>query len=298
VILQFGATFSSPARDGFPYLLYCDSNVRVAQTGAATGFSSTSRLTASEVDRIAAREQTVYDGALAVFTLSEHLRRSFLTDFRLSPDRVITVGAGPNFDVSALPERLARSGLPPTVLFVGGEFHRKGGDLLLRAFRVVRERIPDARLIVIGPRDLKIDQPGVECLGFLRKDRKEELGKLLRAYEEAHVFCLPTRFEPFGIAYLEAMFYSLPCVGPDAWAVPEMVRDGETGYTFPPEDVGALTDRLLRLLEHPDEAFQLGVAGRRYAESRFTWQTAVGAMRSTMLDMVGPVPKHRTDLED
>jgi alpha-maltose-1-phosphate synthase len=121
--------------------------------------------------------------------------------------------------------------------------------------------------------------PGVESLGFLRKTVPEDLDALRHAYATATIFCLPTRFEPFGIAYLEAMFNRVPCIGPDAWAVPEMVVDGKTGFTFPAEDVDALTSCLLRLLENPDEAKRLGDEGRKYAEQKFTFANTVKRMR-------------------
>jgi glycosyltransferase involved in cell wall biosynthesis len=101
------------------------------------------------------------------------------------------------------------------------------------------------------------------------------------------VFCLPTRFEPFGIAFIEAMYFSLPCVGTDAWAVPEMVVDGETGFTVPVDDLEALTDRLLRLLGAPALAARMGRAGRARAERLFTWQATVQRMMDSIRPIVG-----------
>jgi len=92
------------------------------------------------------------------------------------------------------------------------------------------------------------------------------------------VFCLPTRFEPFGIAFIEAMYFALPCIGTDAWAVPEMIENGETGFTIPIDDLDALTDRLLRLLSDPVLARRMGQAGRQRAESYFTWEGVVQRM--------------------
>ena len=276
LILQFGATFDAPGEFGVPYFLYCDSNIRVSERGAPTGYSTASPLTSAEVAQIAERERGVYEGATGIFTLSEYLRNSFIDDFGMPPEKVRAVGAGPNIDVSNLPKR--EPAADPTILFVGAAFRRKGGDLLLAAFQRVREKIPNARLVIIGER-VETDIAGVEVLGFLSKNVPEELAALRRAYATATVFCLPTRFEPFGIAYLEAMYNGVPCVGPDAWAVPEMVVDGRTGYTFPPEDVDALTDRLLRLLQNPAEASRLGQQGKEYAETKFTYQNVVNAMR-------------------
>ena len=135
----------------------------------------------------------------------------------------------------------------------------------MSAFRGVRQVIPEARLTIIGPRDLKVDEPGVQCLGYLSKDDPEQKKVLADAFATARIFCLPTRFEPFGIVFLEAMYCGLPCVGTDAWAVPEMVEDGVTGYTTPVDDVATLQDRLLKLLQDTELAERMGAAGYQKA---------------------------------
>jgi glycosyltransferase involved in cell wall biosynthesis len=164
------------------------------------------------------------------------------------------------------------------VLFVGKQFERKGGPLLLEAFRRVRTRFPDARLVIVGPTTPPASEPGVEWRGNLDKNKPEEWARMAAAYHEADVFCLPSLFEPFGIVILEAMFFGLPCVGTAAWAIPEMIVDGETGYTVPRDDVGALADRLSELLADPPRAHRMGLAGRRRAEERFSWEAVAARM--------------------
>jgi starch synthase len=289
-ILQIGATFSPVGRGNTPYFLFCDSNIRMAERGRVSGQSQAASLTPEELEGIARREATVYERAAGVFTLSDRLRRSFIDDFHLTPERVHTVHAGPNFDPAAVPaagDRHRNQDHPPTVLFVGANFERKGGDILLRAFRRVRKLVPGARLLIVGPRDLQVDEPGVELFGFLRKDDPNEWTRLVDAYTRADVFCLPTRFEPFGIVFIEAMFFGLPCVGPDAWAIPEMVQDGVTGFLIPPEDESALTDRLLTLLREPELARRMGRAGREKARSHFTWTAVADRVTQVMRGVVG-----------
>ena len=279
VILQFGATFRVPESVRVPVVFYGDSNIRQSLSGRSTGYSEAAVLTDAEVRAIGRREAAVYGRVAHLFTISERLRRSFIEDFGIPEGRVTTIHAGPNLDVGRIPwPRPAPPMGGPTILFVGRQFHRKGGDLVLRAFERVRERIPDARLVIAGPSDLQVSQPGVSLLGFLDKDTPEGWQKLLDTYAASTVFCLPTRFEAFGIVYLEAMCFGLPCVGPEAWAVPEMIVDGVTGFTFPSEDVEALADRLTSVLREPDRARRMGEAGRERALSHFTWPATIGRM--------------------
>lgn len=288
LILQIGATFEPLGRGTLPYFLCCDSNIRMAEHGASWGHSDAVSLTSAELAQVAQRETAVYRRAAGIFTLSERLRRSFIEEFGIPSSRVHAVHAGPNFDVSRIPSPAGRNEAthPPTILFVGRQFHRKGGDLVLAAFRRVRQRIPNARLMIAGPPSLAEAEPGMTFLGDLDKNDPNGWAALVRAYQSADVFCLPTRFEPFGIAFIEAMYFALPCIGTDAWAVPEMIVDGETGFTIPIDDVDALTDRLVRLLGDPALARRMGTAARTRAEHHFTWERVVQRMTNAMLPVV------------
>jgi len=268
-----------------------DSNIRVAQQGASSGYSDATPLSDTELEGIAGREARVYRGASAIFPLSERLRRSFIDDFGIAPDRVKAIYAGPNFDVGRVPAPASNASThPPTVLFVGRQYHRKGGDVLVESFRRIKEQVPDARLMIAGLPPGYIAAPGVTCLGDLDKGTDAGWRALSDAYASAHVFALPTRFEPFGIAFVEAMHFGLPCVGPQAWAVPEIIADGETGFTVPVDDVARLTDRLLTLLTQPDLARRMGEAGRDRARELFTWPRVV----SRMLDVMTPLVQERS----
>jgi len=280
VILQVGATFEPLGRGDVPYFVCCDSNIRVAQHGAGSGFSDATVLAHSEVDAIARREMRVYRGAAAIFPLSRRLGRSLTDDFGIPAERVQPIYAGPNFDPRQIADGVAvrRDGHPPTVLFVGLQFHRKGGDVLVQSFRRVRAALPSARLLLAGVPTGFLEEPAITCLGELDKNRPEGQAALAAAYRSADVFALPTRFEPFGVAFVEAMHFGLPCIGPRAWAVPEIIVDGETGFTVPADDVDALAARLLCLLTDRTRARRMGEAGRARARGLFTWPLVVRRM--------------------
>jgi alpha-maltose-1-phosphate synthase len=292
-ILQIGATFDPAARGNLPYALFCDSNIVTSLEGAKFGVSDTAWLRPAEFEAIRARETQIYQNASVVLTISDFLRRSFIEHFGVAEDRVATVGAGPNLDLARVPPPRAapRSGTP-TILFIGKQFERKGGAYLLEAFRLVRERYPTARLVIAGPPMAPSAEPGIEWLGNLDKNTPDGWARMAGAYQDADVFCLPSLFEPFGIVILEAMFFGLPCVGTAAWAIPEMIADGETGYTVPRADARALAERLCLMLADPVRAHQMGLAGRRRAEERFSWSSV--ARRMTERIEACMLPRERT----
>jgi glycosyltransferase involved in cell wall biosynthesis len=222
-------------------------------------------------------ERRVYLGAEHVFAMGTHVAASVVEHYGVPANRVSAVGGGANLDRLPGPRHHAGE---PTVLFVGREFSRKGGERLLEAFRQVRARAPAARLQIVGPADVS-EEPGVEVLG--RVDDRERLAEL---YLNARVFCLPSRFEPYGLVVLEAMAYGLPCVVTSVGALPDIVEDGRTGHVVAAGDGEALTAQLLRFIEEPDYAARLGAAGKQRFESHFTWDSVVERM-APVLDALG-----------
>ena len=279
-ILQFGATFSFEQQKSAPLFLYCDGNIALSAHARPSGQSEACFLSEKEVMSLKEREATVYAKASHIFTISDRLRTSFIEDFSISPDKVTTVYAGGNLPLAdGMVANASPPPPPPTVLFVGRQFQRKGGDVLLQAFELVRKAIPDARLLLLGPRDVALDNPNVECLGFVNKDSPEGRQRIIDTYRKSHVFCMPTRYEGLSISFLEAMSFGLPCVSTYTdWARPEMIIDGETGLVVPMDDSAALAKALTNLLRSPATAHAMGQKGRDRLKSTFTWKRSVGIM--------------------
>lgn len=288
VILQIGATFRPPGRGSHPHCVYCDWNMATALRLRDNPFNRVGRIPPDLAAEMNAREAAIYSGAAAIFTLSDRLRRSFPGDYDVAAARVHTAHGGPNLDVGHLPERAARPpDAPPSVLFIGKDFERKGGDVLLQAFERVRREVPAARLRIVGPPGDGVPRPGVEMMGTLRKAVPAEFERLTEALQTSDVFCLPTRYEPFGIAVVEAMAAGLACVTSDTWAMPEMVVDGVTGLIAPDGDAAALAERLVRLLRDPDLAWRMGQAGRQRQREHFTWRHAAQVVSRAIQGVVG-----------
>jgi glycosyltransferase involved in cell wall biosynthesis len=181
------------------------------------------------------------------------------------------VGGGVNF--SPLPEPvLHRDEDRPTVLFIGKELFRKGGDLLLQAFAESRRQIPEARLIFVtnDPIPEYLPTEGVEVvIPTWKRD------VIARCYQRSNVLVLPSRLETWGDVLLEAMVYGLPCIGVTGQAMEEIIVNEETGLIVPPEDVSALATTLTRLLADPALRREWGQKARQRAEAEYTWEKVV-----------------------
>lgn len=288
VILLIGATFDPPCAGSVPYAIYCDWNMALDAVEAKAGNGKINGLSVGEIEALDRKHARRYEGAAAIFTISERLRMSFIELYGISPDRVHTAYAGPNFDTGLIDAMLRqpRQSAAPSVLFIGKEFRRKGGTTVASAFARLREAMPEARLIFAGSEDLPVEfrsLGNVEHLGLLDKTDPAQLQRLLAAYRDADVFVLPSRRDPFPTVIREAMFFGVPCVASNIWAMPEMIEDGKTGFLIPVDDTEALLSRLVLLLGDATLRKKMGMAARARAEAMFSWDS-VGKVLSEGLE--------------
>lgn len=260
VVLQNGALFSPGLPPRLPYVVYLDHTRAMAERRPSV---PEAHLPAPP--RWGAgwrrREAETYRRAVSVATFSQHAARSVVEDYGVDAGRVHVVGAGTN----ALPAQVTRNDDGATILFVGREFARKGGPILLDAFRQLRRKRPRARLLIAGPAERLSLPDGAIRLGAVPYDQLPAL------FSQATVFALPTLREPFGIAFLDAMANGVPCVGTRTEAVPEIIEDGRSGLLVPPADARALATALDRVLADPVLARAMGERGRQRVHAEFTW---------------------------
>jgi glycosyltransferase involved in cell wall biosynthesis len=255
---QTQAMFDASLPD-IPHFIYTDHTHLENRTYPAPEAATPLSLTWAKV------EKGAYQNARMVFTMSRNISRSLISEYGCSPQRVKCVYAGSNVsaDVSANIDNGRFSA--KNILFVGVEWERKGGPVLLEAFRLLRRVHPEARLTIVGCSP-QISEPGVHIEG------RVPLAEVPRYYRSASVFCLPTLNEPFGLVFLEAASFGLPVVATRIGAIPEIVADGKSGYLVEPQNPAELAARLGDLLRDPRRAEQLGAYGREWVSRRYSWE--------------------------
>ena len=169
------------------------------------------------------------------------------------------------------------------LLFVGRFDLHKGGDIVIEAFRRIAEQNPEARLTFAGPDDGVARPDGsmfhiAQALDALpgavraRIDYRGKLGKAEVAdLRRRHGIALvASRYETFCYTAVEAMTHGMATVATAAGALPEIVRDMETGLLVPPEDPDALARACLRLIADPGLAAELGARSHADVAQRFS----------------------------
>jgi glycosyltransferase involved in cell wall biosynthesis len=206
-------------------------------------------------------ESSIYRNAALNFTMSSHVSRSLVEHYGCESGKIECVSIGSNVAGPEAHELSDARYASRRILFVGIDWERKGGPLLVKAFRKVLGLMPDARLTIVGCSPT-IDVPNCEVLGRLPLD---EVGA---QYRRAAVFCMPTQNEPFGVVFLEAFEHRLPVVATRIGAVPDVVQEGVSGHMVETADVDALADRLYRLLVSPGLCKQFGESGHAQMRAR------------------------------
>ena len=278
VVLQNGALFSPGRPPPYPYVIYLDQTRALAERARAhpsAGLPAPPRW--GEDWR--QHEGAAYREAAAVVAFSRRAARSVVEDYGVDLGRVHVVGAGAN----VVPDEVERHDDGNTILFIGREFERKGGRVLLDAFARLRQTRPGVRLLIVGPRRLEVMPHGVLQLG------PEPLAAIPGLLAQATVFTLPTLAEPFGLAFLDAMACAVPCVGTEVDSVPDIIEHGRTGLLVPPGDAAALARALGALLVDRDRAREMGARGRERVMAHFTWGRVARRLAEVLRSAALPV---------
>jgi glycosyltransferase involved in cell wall biosynthesis len=199
-----------------------------------------------------------------LITWCEWAKKSLVEDYGIAPEKVTVIPPGVDMGRWRFERFPQASQRPLRLLFVGGDFRRKGGEVLLRAFH---EALAERCELDIVTRD-PVDTGGSERVR-VRGGLAPNSPELMALFEEADIFVFPTLGDCLPIAVMEAMASELPVVATCVGALEEEVEDGVTGCLVPPGDAEALADSVLRLARDTDLRRQMGWAGRRRAEEKF-----------------------------
>ncbi len=162
------------------------------------------------------------------------------------------------------------------ILFVGRLESRKGANYLIKAYKQVKEELPNSRLIVVGPGtrlrrkyERQVKRNRLEDVVFVGYAPYAELP---RYYKTADIFCSPaTGRESFGIALIEAMAVGKPVVASNIDGYASVMTHGAEGLLVPPKDKKALAQALISLMTNESLRQQMGARGRLTAEG-YDWK--------------------------
>ena len=176
------------------------------------------------------------------------------------------------------------------ILFLGWLEDRKRPNVLMRASREALAAFPNANLLFggVGSRDqyaALADELGIakrcEFLGWVDGEAKERL------FEQAGIFCLPSRDEGMPMSVLEAMAHGVPVIATSVGGVPRLIQDGIDGYLMDVDDEERLSRLLLELEGLPERRRAVGMAGRKKVEESFGIDVVIERLVSLYEELIG-----------
>ena len=237
------------------------------------------RLLAPLADRVAVHAVRRADATRAVSTFTAQL----VEDVRgRAPNAVFTAFS----DLSAFADHPpARLPSRPTALFVGALEAYKNIDGLAAAWRMLDERLPDARLVIVGrgSRQRVVDRLLADFPDRVTHHEWLEPEEVSAALDDATLLVLPSWPEGLGRVVIEAFARGRAVVATDAGGIPDLVTSEVEGLLVPPADVGSLTAALERVLADRELAGRLGDAARaRYA----AWHSTPARLAAELRELV------------
>lgn len=178
-----------------------------------------------DLQRRANEQMEVYQSASGVFTMGKWLAEYLIQTGKLPREKVHAVGGGTNIDASKVDDSQKEGN---KFLFVGRDFKRKGGDSVCKAFDLLQKNdFPEAELYVAGPKDKPAEcdlNDHIHYIGDLTYE------KLSTYFNLCDVFCMPSRYEAYGLVFVEALIYGLPVIARNAFEMSYFVQEGKNGY--------------------------------------------------------------------
>ncbi len=212
-----------------------------------------------------------FEVAHTLVTWCQWAKDSLVADYGIAPDKIQVIPPGVDlarwdFQDERV-DRTARASGPLRLLFVGGDFPRKGGEYVLEAFQ--------SGLALDCELDIVTKNEEIAARLADNKNVRVHCGLTansapLRAlFAQADVFVFPTLGDCLPIAVMEAMAAGLPVVTTDVGALREEVEDGVNGLIIPPRDPRAIVEAVQTLLHDEARRQAMGATGRRLAEAKF-----------------------------
>jgi len=207
-----------------------------------------------------------YRSCSGIFTMGKWLKKYLVDECQLSECKIMSTGGGINVNKDLIEPNPQKNG--KRILFIGRDYVRKGLPELYEAFLILRQSVPDAELYVAGPANNPYPNAteGYHYMGDCSHDKLSELFNL------CDIFAMPSHFEAYGLVFIEALTYGLPCLARDAYEMPYFIEDGKTGILIDDYDRTNMAAQLQRLLA--DEEIKRNVVSKReWYIKEYSWET-------------------------
>ena len=220
-------------------------------------------------------DKKAFQKAAHCMLASDWNKNSAVKDYGIDPNKISVLPCGANLDtIPAVADLNLKASGQCRLLFLGVEWERKGGELALQTFRLLKQKGINPHLHIIGcvpPHDLSAET-GITVIPFLDKNNPVEFQQLQKIFFQTDFLLLPTRAECAGVVFSESSAYGIPSITTHTGGVPTYVKDGINGYALPVEAGAEAYAKKIEQLVSDQHALQnLKQSARNYYEEKLNW---------------------------
>lgn len=221
------------------------------------------KLPLSEINRRIARQHKEYTKSKASFFMSYWVKDIMCKSFPDVSKKMVHIGGGTNINIKNV-DYSKKNG--NKFLFIGRDFERKAGDLVIDAFNIVKNKyMKDAELHIAGCKPMK-KEDGIFYYGDIDYETVSNL------FNICDVFCMPSRFEAYGLVFVEALIYGLPCIGRKFFEMPFFIEEGKEGALIVNDDPTILAQKMFDVISDKKMAERIR-ENKEYYLSKYCWDS-------------------------
>jgi glycosyltransferase involved in cell wall biosynthesis len=260
-----GTTPWVKCKPSIPYFAYVDATFLTY----LDIYLQASNFSAKEIKRIVKQETSFLDNANGIFFSSDWAKQETIHRYELDGDNFYCAGLGGN----AVPSSNAVSPKTPSLLFVSMDFKRKGGHIAFQSFLALKKQFRGLTMQIIGdsPSLDIINTEGIIYHGFIDKKSKEGQQQFDNIFKSASFLIHPTEKDMTPLIIVEAGYYGIPAIAPQRFGIPEMIKDGETGYLVASNSVDEYIDKLSTILNQEESLRKMKKQVYQQMCNLFTW---------------------------
>jgi glycosyltransferase involved in cell wall biosynthesis len=227
-------------------------------------------------------EQYALEKADLVLLSSDWAAKTAVDNYNFDYSKIAVVPFGANivtgFTISDIEQKISnRNNDKLVILFVGVDWYKKGGDILLDSVRILHKMGIKTELHIVGsvPPYTISDIENLHLHGFISKSTPEGKRKIKELYLNANLFILPTRAEAYGIVFCEANAYGLPVIAPDIGGIPTIIKDSVNGFLVNTHNISQNIAQKAALLFEDKELYKkMSLSAFNEYKTRLNWDVS------------------------
>lgn len=235
----------------------------------------------------------IHNATMAVYS-SEWAANGAIKHYGIEPSRVRVVPYGANIHVSyshqdILQRARSKSFSTCNLLFLGVEWHRKGGDIAVSiAEDLNRKGIPTVLSIVgVDPPQQVKDLDYVQAHGFISKSDPEGRERLNQIIARSHFLLLPTRADCTPIVYSEMNAHGVPVITTNEGGIPSLIRQGINGFMFHKDsETEVFSECILEIFKDKNRYTELSASSFNEYKTRLNWDHSISQFRKILQEII------------